>query len=405
LNAIATNSPAVASKYGYRPTPSGVQPDIDKKEYCSYWIRTGECDYTQQGCRYKHEMPDIQTLNCIGFRDFPLWWKQRLFKSPARPQNEILKKILAQESDSESSNDEVDSEASSARPVLSPANIGTPKRRCADSLVHVETPQTTPDLSDLINFEPIKPQQIQRKPLQETCRTGRFIPYNETTSPHSSATIRPASSSPTPPPLRLGSPYTPAPTVPHPTPATSPELKAAKVNKDEIEELGTSKFPPPNIAKSEQPTSVQGSFAVAKATAATGAKTINPEDLQRQIENLQRYSYDVKQAASASRSSTPTPAAKLKKTGLRLSKYAKASESDDAKPCSGPSVEREKRRRTRKARQVASANVRPMVPTRQSAGCRPYKPVRAAAVADGAEKAKKDQGKEEQAMNLLLSSF
>ncbi|KIX00641.1 uncharacterized protein Z518_09706 [Rhinocladiella mackenziei CBS 650.93] len=48
------------------------------KEYCSYWIRHGECDYAQQGCMYKHEIPlDLETLNRIGHRDIPRWYREK----------------------------------------------------------------------------------------------------------------------------------------------------------------------------------------------------------------------------------------------------------------------------------------------------------------------------------------
>ncbi|KAI4290125.1 MAG: hypothetical protein L6R35_000613 [Caloplaca aegaea] len=50
----------------------GLSPG--KKVYCSHWIRTGECDFTQQGCIYKHEMPDNDTLNAIGIRTLPGWY-------------------------------------------------------------------------------------------------------------------------------------------------------------------------------------------------------------------------------------------------------------------------------------------------------------------------------------------
>lgn len=69
-----------AARVGYMPKsaetepPSGAVPDQEKKEFCTYWIRTGECDYTQQGCLYKHEMPDKATLEKIGFRGTPRWW-------------------------------------------------------------------------------------------------------------------------------------------------------------------------------------------------------------------------------------------------------------------------------------------------------------------------------------------
>lgn len=48
------------------------------KEYCSFWIRRGECDYAQQGCVYKHEMPlDLVTLERIGHRDIPRWYREK----------------------------------------------------------------------------------------------------------------------------------------------------------------------------------------------------------------------------------------------------------------------------------------------------------------------------------------
>ncbi|BCR96025.1 uncharacterized protein AKAW2_20965A [Aspergillus luchuensis] len=49
-----------------------------KKEYCSYWIRHGECDYSQQGCLFKHEMPgDPAMLEKLGLRDIPRWYREK----------------------------------------------------------------------------------------------------------------------------------------------------------------------------------------------------------------------------------------------------------------------------------------------------------------------------------------
>lgn len=48
------------------------------KEYCSYWLRHGECDYAQQGCLYRHEMPlDPPTLAKLGLRDIPRWYREK----------------------------------------------------------------------------------------------------------------------------------------------------------------------------------------------------------------------------------------------------------------------------------------------------------------------------------------
>lgn len=48
------------------------------KEYCSYWLRHGECDYAQQGCLYKHEMPlEPEVLEKLGLRDIPRWYREK----------------------------------------------------------------------------------------------------------------------------------------------------------------------------------------------------------------------------------------------------------------------------------------------------------------------------------------
>ncbi|EMC92423.1 hypothetical protein BAUCODRAFT_288631 [Baudoinia panamericana UAMH 10762] len=79
-----TTGAASAARLGYTqhltptPTPpSGFLPDQDRKEYCTYWIRHGECDFMQQGCMFKHEMPDKATLERIGIRCVPRWWAEK----------------------------------------------------------------------------------------------------------------------------------------------------------------------------------------------------------------------------------------------------------------------------------------------------------------------------------------
>lgn len=54
-------------------------PRKGEKVYCTYWIARGECHFAQQGCRFKHEMPDLDTLGVImGRRSFPKWWLESI---------------------------------------------------------------------------------------------------------------------------------------------------------------------------------------------------------------------------------------------------------------------------------------------------------------------------------------
>lgn len=77
-----TEPPACPSGWqaaGAAPSQYSVsEAALGRKVYCSYWLRRGECDYAQQGCIYKHEMPkDLATLQICGLRDWPQWYRQQ----------------------------------------------------------------------------------------------------------------------------------------------------------------------------------------------------------------------------------------------------------------------------------------------------------------------------------------
>ncbi|ETS74544.1 hypothetical protein PFICI_13028 [Pestalotiopsis fici W106-1] len=54
------------------------QPQRRPKVYCDKWVHEGVCAFTQQGCKYKHEMPfDKVTQHQLGlFHGLPAWWKK-----------------------------------------------------------------------------------------------------------------------------------------------------------------------------------------------------------------------------------------------------------------------------------------------------------------------------------------
>ena len=70
-------------------TKNAATPGVyGKKKFCTYWIRTGNCDYVQEGCKYLHVIPDEETRLRIGIRDMPRWAREDI---PA-PQNEFFAK-------------------------------------------------------------------------------------------------------------------------------------------------------------------------------------------------------------------------------------------------------------------------------------------------------------------------
>lgn len=88
LNASTTNAfqsnPAISTTLWDPPRspltplpPSGIKPVPEKKEYCTHWIKTGECSFMAVGCKYKHEIPPLAKLRELGFFSVPRWYKER----------------------------------------------------------------------------------------------------------------------------------------------------------------------------------------------------------------------------------------------------------------------------------------------------------------------------------------
>ena len=116
------HKPETALRISRTPS-SSPESSYEQKDkiYCSYWIRSGECDYTQQGCRYKHEMPDKATLASIGLRTVPRWWQEkvaiRLGQSAIPTVGPVIKPAewLKQRRDSQDSQDSQSDEDSQSK--------------------------------------------------------------------------------------------------------------------------------------------------------------------------------------------------------------------------------------------------------------------------------------------------
>ena len=70
---VPQRQPSPSSNHDYKSRDYGPST-YGKKVYCTHWLRHGECDFIQQGCLYKHEMPDELTLKSIGIKPFPRWY-------------------------------------------------------------------------------------------------------------------------------------------------------------------------------------------------------------------------------------------------------------------------------------------------------------------------------------------
>jgi hypothetical protein len=105
---FATIFPKDAARLGYRtPYPSGIEPDPSKKEYCTHWIKTGECDWMAIGCKFKHDMPSLEKLRELGFtRGVPKWWKEKS-AIVARPPTWMQRRVASNENGEEGGSKEM----------------------------------------------------------------------------------------------------------------------------------------------------------------------------------------------------------------------------------------------------------------------------------------------------------
>lgn len=56
--------------------PALNMPNPTGKEYCTFYLRTGQCDYSQQNCQFKHHFPSTwHEMKRIGFLQIPDWIK------------------------------------------------------------------------------------------------------------------------------------------------------------------------------------------------------------------------------------------------------------------------------------------------------------------------------------------
>ncbi|GAP84586.2 putative chromatin remodeling complex subunit protein [Rosellinia necatrix] len=74
IDNIVAATPSTPTHLQNTAPPGQRRPKI----YCDKWVHEGVCAFTQQGCKYKHEMPsDKITQHQLGlFHGYPQWWKK-----------------------------------------------------------------------------------------------------------------------------------------------------------------------------------------------------------------------------------------------------------------------------------------------------------------------------------------
>ncbi|KAK3686386.1 hypothetical protein LTR37_019859 [Vermiconidia calcicola] len=185
---VSTRSGAeAAARIGYQSgipvhAPSGIVPDPEKKVYCTHWIKTGNCDYAQQGCLYKHEMPEtLEKLESIGIgKHWPRWWAEKNQKvrslttkapvGPKVPAAVWLKQGKSNESEagSDSEDDSVEPEVRSLRSSEQKRSAETKTTKATEAVHKPSTVFTVPDTIatktrqpsaavDLLDFAPLLP--------------------------------------------------------------------------------------------------------------------------------------------------------------------------------------------------------------------------------------------------------
>lgn len=283
--------------------PSGKLPNLDAKVYCTYWVRHGECDYTQQGCLYKHEMPgSLEELKAIGVKGWPDWWKQKnaqlkfgvakpMVVGPVSSVADWLKGKKGVESDEEEERSGDESEEAEKEV----------KKVCGSSVKILKKPEatTTPTKQSTIT------QPANDKLFSESARKPSILP-NANENPSSETPRKPsltgdlisfASLSPTLTlsPKTTTSSTNPSPTLTPLTPSSctsSPSLPQPSPKKIFIPAKET---PDPHITEFKKREANHGQAIIKRSHP---ANEVRAAPLQKQIQGLQKGKFNGGLAAS-----------------------------------------------------------------------------------------------------------
>ncbi|XPS92294.1 hypothetical protein M3J09_001693 [Ascochyta lentis] len=140
--------------------PPRTQLAPRQKEYCDFWMRTGECNYADftksregKGCIYKHEMPsDRNKLRELGFpHGVPKWYKEKTAIAAAGGLNWSRRGMAQDSYDRKLSDEPVASQA------FNPSNFIKTRNECGGESTSkpttLEVKQAPVEVEDLISFE------------------------------------------------------------------------------------------------------------------------------------------------------------------------------------------------------------------------------------------------------------
>lgn len=285
-----------AERLNYRPKdstppPSGRIPDQEKKEYCTYWILHGDCAYVQQGCRYKHEMPDKAKLSEIGIKNVPRWWLEQNSaikfgekaiageKKSISEWLKVRKDSTSDDDESESESDDTPSESGSEakKPVLTAKKPTTPVVGCKQipsKPNHTAYTTTTGGSTSPIipPARPSTPTPQSNNKLRDTSTTGSdlidFAPLLPTPPSSTSSIPRSAPSENAPKATHTPTAAPPKTTKIFIPVGESPELHIADVKKRE--RIAIAKAKQQASSRNPSPASKKVTIATAPAPASAG---------------------------------------------------------------------------------------------------------------------------------------
>jgi len=145
------------------------------------------------------------------------------------------------------------------------------------------------------------------------------------------------------------------PTVPHPTPTTSPEPKPTAARKGKARSKDT--------YVTEFSSLIDQQCGHTKTVASTHGKNMSPLGLHQQIEKLQHHQREIGILA-AGVCGARSQLADVKNLGLKTSKFAKSSGSENSILSDATNTEKKKTRRSRRSRRSKrSIKTRTLSPT------------------------------------------
>lgn len=282
-----------------------------------------------QGCRYKHEMPSIDKLRDIGFRDIPKWWKEKT-ATQLRGPTWMQRRLQAEKEEEEATVKpvHVNPAVRSLFSALKRKDQDIPQSKLGKDRDVSRSRESSVSVDKVIDFHPNAPPPSRRGSSASVSSASSADSEDSSVSSVESTTSIKVSVPAAKQDLR----HPAAPTTPRvrsPTPVTATPVTKEKPRRPRAQADNDK-----SVEVAEAPTTVPKSTStplVAKAAASMGSKTFTGSGVARS-KHAVKPTHETKATYQCRPTEKPITRVRLPKRGTKLAKDLKREKKHHAGP-------------------------------------------------------------------------